>query len=97
MAASVSSALRVQLNCEARSRPAGISRSRRPSSVAAIASASARPAPSSGSTSSAAPPQVSGSAARLAATTGTPLAMASSTGRPKPSYSDGMARASAPA
>ena len=39
----------------------------------------------SGSASRAAPPQVSGSAVVLAATTGVPAAIASSTGRPKPS------------
>ena len=97
-AASVSAALRSQLNCAARSSPArdepraDLRRRRWPSS-----SASASASPSSGSTSRAASPQVSGSAVRSAATTGTPLAIASSTGRPKPSYSDGIVSASAPA
>ena len=50
----------------------------------------------SGSTSQAWPPAISGSAPRLPATTGRPLAMASSRGRPKPSPKLGMQRASAP-
>ena len=50
---------------------------------------------SSGSTSSAASPATSGSAERFDVTTGTPAAIASSTGMPKPSSSDGKAKIAA--
>ena len=74
-----------QLNAAARARPAARSRSRSPASPSSASSAS-RTASPSGGTSSAAPPQVSGSAAPRWATTGVPDAIASSTGSPKPSY-----------
>ena len=47
---------------------------------------------SSGSTSSAASPATSGSAERLEVTIGTPAAIASSSGMPKPSSSEGNAK-----
>ncbi len=50
---------------------------------------------SPGSSSTAAPPQTSGSAVALEQTTGQPHAMASVTGSPKPSFRDGKARQSA--
>ena len=53
--------------------------------VAESAVSASRSASGSGSTSRAAPPQVSGSAVVSAATTGVPAAIASSTGSPKPS------------
>ena len=51
---------------------------------------------SSGSTSNAASPTTSGSAPRLAAITGTPAAMASRAGMPKPSSNEGRTSACAP-
>ena len=42
-----------------------------------------------GSTSSAAPPAISGNDDTLDVNTGTPAAMACATGNPKPSYSEG--------
>ena len=84
--ASTASAERVHVKPDARSIPAGTSSSRRASASAipwAIASTS------SGSTRTAAPPATSSIAVPDDVTTGVPDAIASSTGRPKPSYSDG--------
>jgi hypothetical protein len=73
--------------------PAAASRS----SPIAASMASATACASVGSTRSAAPPHVSGSAPRSDATTGTPQAIASTTGRPNPSCRLGSTNASAPA
>ena len=82
--ASTPSAVASQPKPAARARPAARSCSRRAVS-ASSASSAARNASPSGGTRIAAPPQVSGSADVSAATTGVPAAIASSTGRPKPS------------
>ena len=85
------------VNSRARARPDSIRRSRSAPGAATVRIASAKPSWSSGSTSSAAGPQVSGSAPRSELTTGVPAAIASRHGRPKPSYRDGMASVAAPA
>ncbi len=87
MASHAASPMSRGVNMVARRRPlarrssviAGSSAARRPSAIAAGV----------GSTSTAASPATSGIAPRLLATTGDPQAMASTTGSPNPSYSDG--------
>jgi hypothetical protein len=89
-------ALPSQLNIAARASPRARSRARRSGSVTIAATASASAASSPSGTSTAAPPLTSRSAGTSVVTTGVPHAIASTTGRPKPSKCDGYASTSAP-
>ena len=86
-----------QVSWAARARPAVMQRARAADSRASVSMASAIAPVSSGSTSSAAPAVTSGSDVVFDATTGTPDANASTTGIPKPSYSEANTKTPAPA
>ena len=93
----VSRAVSSQLNVRGPRGPAARSRSRSAVSVSRRSMPAAMSSMSCGSTSSAASPAVSGSAETFDVRTGVPQAIASRTGSPNPSYSDGYTSASAPA
>ena len=78
-----------QLNVAARARPRSAAACARHRARAARAMAAAKPSTSSGAIGVAASPATSGSEPPDDTTTGTPHAIASSTGRPKPSSRDG--------
>ena len=84
------------VNRAARARPASRSRAASDTSVVTRSNASAMPATERGSTGTAASPATSGSDDDADTTVGTPRAIASSTGSPNPSYSDGYTNVSAP-
>src|SRR5581483_3116400 len=77
-------------------RPAAPSEAARPSSESSRSRAPARASASPAGTSRAASPTTSGRAPASEATTGQPLAIASSAGSPNPSERDGTASAAAP-
>src|SRR5690606_11352376 len=87
--AAVSRAVRSQENSRARASPRSRSSARSVASPMSRSIAAASASTSRGSTSSAASPATSGSDDVSDVITGAPQAMASSTGRPKPSYSEG--------
>jgi hypothetical protein len=87
--AAVWRAVAFQVSWAARARPAAMQRARSAGSRTSASMASPSAPVSSGSTSSAAPCATSGSEVAFEVTTGTPDAKASTTGMPKPSYSEG--------
>src|SRR6266545_460117 len=87
--AAVPRAAASQENFAARSGPAAARRSRVTTSSRTRSICRANPAESHGSAKRAAPPATSRRASAVEATTGVPQAMASRTGRPKPSASEG--------
>ena len=80
----------------ARSKPRRIRSARSSASLSMRASASANASASRGPQRMAAPPAISGRLVASLQTTGQPEAIASSTGMPNPSKSDGKTRAAAP-
>src|SRR2546426_1616924 len=92
---SVSRAVRFHVNSEARARPRDRNCARRSSSLSTPTIASVQAFTSSGSSRIPASPTTSGMDAARDAITGVPHAIASSTGRPNPSYNDGYTSAAA--
>ena len=90
------SALASQLNVFARARPFARAAARASGSRTTFATASASASSSPSGTSTAAPPLTSRRAGTSVVTTGVPHAIASTTGKPKPSKWDGYASTSAP-
>src|SRR5258708_3320194 len=86
-----------QVNSRTWSRPALTNRARTGALLSTDSTASPNDSTSVGSTRSAASPRTSGKQEAFEATTGVPDAIASSGGKPKPSYSEGYTQTSADA